>query len=197
MFEKLTIEEYNEILASKAPTPGGGSALATVGTVACSLVEMAINVTTAKLNQADETYAYLRSQGEVIARAKKALYKLSNDDAQAFERIIETLRLPKSTPDEQKCRAQELQKAYHKAALVPLDVMGMCREILKLAQVRIMPYLSKYVSSDCAIAMDLCKAVAKSSLVNVHANTTLISDPILRNSLEKQATAILQEIEKL
>lgn len=197
MLEKLTIEEYNEILASKAPTPGGGSALATVGTIACSLVEMAINVTTAKMSETDENYAYLRSQGEVIARAKKALYKLSNDDAQAFERIIETLHLPKSTPEEQKHRAQELQKSYHRAALVPLDVMGLCREILKLSKMRVMPYLSKYVSSDCAIAMDLCKSIAKNCIVNVHANTALISDPTLKASLEKQAAEIFKEVENI
>ena len=197
MFEKLTIEQYNDILASKAPTPGGGSALAQIAAIACSLTEMAINVTTAKLAETDENCVYLRSQGEVIARAKRALYKLSNDDAQAFERIIEALRLPKTTADEQKRRAQELQKAYHRAALVPLDVMALCREILKVSKMRVSPYLSKYVSADCVIAMDLCRTVAKSSLVNVHANTTLISDPILKNSLEKQAAEILQEIEKL
>lgn len=197
MFENLTIEEYNGILASKAPTPGGGSALAQVAAIACSLAEMAINVTTAKLAETDENYVYLRSQGEVIARAKRALYKLSNDDAQAFERIVEALRLPKTTADEQKRRSNELQKAYHRAALVPIDVMGLCREILRLSKVRILPYLSKYVSSDCVIAMDLCKTVAKSCLVNVHANTALISDPTLKNSLEKQATAILDEINKI
>ena len=197
MFEKLTIEQYNDILASKAPTPGGGSALATIGAVACSLIEMAINVTTAKLAESEENYAYLCSQREVITRAKKALYKLSNDDAQVFEKIIETLRLPKTTPDEQKRRSQELQKAYHRAALVPLDVMSLCREILKLSKVRIMPHLSKYVSSDCVIAMDLCKTVAKSSLVNVNANTSLITDPILKNSLDNQAAEILREIENL
>ena len=197
MFEKLTIEQYNETLASKAPTPGGGSALAQVGAIACSLVEMAINVTTAKMSETDENYAYLNSQGEVIARAKRALYKLSNDDAQAFERIIETLRLPKSTHEEQKHRAQELQKAYHRAALVPLDVMGLCREILKLSQTRVMPYLSKYVSSDCVIAMDLCKSIATNCAVNVHANTALITDSALKNSLEKQATEIIKEIENI
>ena len=45
MFEKMTLQQYNEVLASKEPTPGGGSALAVVGTIACSLVEMAINIT--------------------------------------------------------------------------------------------------------------------------------------------------------
>ena len=144
MFEKLTVEEYNKILASSAPTPGGGSALAQVGACACSLVEMAINVTLTKPAESD-TVEYLNRQLEVTQRAKKALYKLSNDDATAFQRIIDTLRLPKTTDEEKTVRARELQKAYHRAAIVPLDVMNICREIVKLCKVRVMPYLSKYV----------------------------------------------------
>ena len=196
MFEKLTIEEYNSILASNAPTPGGGSALAQVGVIACSLVEMAINVTLTKPNDADRV-EYLNRQLEVVARAKKAFYKLSNDDATAFQRIIDGFQLPKTADGEKMLRARELQKAYHKAAIVPLDVMNICREIIKLCKVRVMPYLSKYVSSDCVIAVDLCKSIAKNSLVNVHANTQLITDPTLKNSLEKQAADILHDIEQL
>ena len=196
MFEKLTIEDYNKTLASNAPTPGGGSALAQVGAIACSLVEMAINVTLTKPAESDAV-EYLNRQLEAIARAKRALYKLSNDDAAAFQRIIDSLRLPKATEEEKLLRTRELQKAYHRAAIVPLDVMNICREILKLCKVRVMPYIGKYVNTDCVIAIDLCKTVAKASLTNVHANTTQITDPILRNSLEKQGAEILHDIETL
>ena len=194
MFEKLTTEEYNKILASSAPTPGGGSALAQVGATACSLVEMAINITLTKPIDSDRA-EYLNRQLEVAARAQKAFYKLSNEDAVAFQRIIDALRLPKSTEEEKTVRSRELQKAYHRAAIVPLDVMNICREIVKLCKVRVMPYLSKYVSSDCTIAIDLCKTVARNSLINVHANTSLITDPSLKNTLEKQGAEILKEIE--
>ena len=196
MFEKLTIEEYNRLLSSSAPTPGGGSALAQVGTVACSLVEMSINVTISKLTDSD-TAEYLTRQLEVAERAKRAFYKLSNEDAAAFQRIIDTLRLPKSSDEEKATRSRELQKAYHRAAIVPLDVMNICREIVKLCKVRVMPYLSKYVSSDCVIAVDLCKTIARNSLLNVHANTALITDPALKNSLEKQGAEVIAEIEKI
>ena len=192
----MTIEEYNKILGSSAPTPGGGSALAQVGAIACSLVEMSINVTLAKLTESD-TVEYLNRQLEVALRAKKAFYKLSNDDATAFQRIIDTLRLPKNTDEEKTTRMRELQKAYHKAAIVPLDLMNVCREIVKLCKVRVMPYLNKYVSSDCAIAIELCKTVAKNSVLNVHANTTLITDPTLKSTLEKQCADILGDIEKI
>lgn len=196
MFEKLTVEEYNKILASNAPTPGGGSALGQVGAIACSLVEMSINVTLTKSIDAD-TAEYLNRQLDVVARAKKAFYKLSNDDAAAFQKIIDTLRLPKNSEEEKALRLRELQKAYHKAAIVPLDVMSLCREIIKLCKIRVMPYLSKYVSSDCVIAIDLCKTIAKNSLVNVHANTQLLTEPTLKNMLEKQGAEILQDIETL
>ena len=196
MFEDLTIRQYNDILASKAPTPGGGSALAQVGAVACSLVEMAINVTLSKMT-AGEDYDYLKSQCDVAMRAKKTMYKLSNDDAQAFEKIIVALHMPQSTDEEKKRRSQQLQKAYHRAAIVPLDLMALCREILRLAKVRVMPNLSKYVSSDCVIAIDLLKNIATNSLVNVRANTTLIVDPTLQSTLDRQAMEILNEIEKI
>ena len=196
MFEKLTIEEYNKILGSSAPTPGGGSALAQVGATACSLVEMAINVTLSKPADSD-TAEYLVRQLDVVTRAKRAFYKLSNEDAAAFQRIIDTLRLPKTTDEEKTIRTRELQKAYHKAAIVPLDAMNVCREVVKLCKVRVMPYLSKYVSSDCVIAIDLCKTVAKNSLLNVHANTQLITDQTLKTTLEKQGAEILHDIDTL
>ncbi|MCH5156854.1 MAG: cyclodeaminase/cyclohydrolase family protein [Clostridiales bacterium] len=196
MFEKLTVEEYNNILASNAPTPGGGSALAQVGAIACSLVEMSINVTLTKPADSDVAQ-YLNRQLDVVTRAKKAFYKLSDEDATAFQRIIDTLRLPKSTDEEKTQRSRELQKAYHKAAIVPLDVMSLCREIIKLCKVRVMPYLSKYVSSDCVIAVDLCVTIAKNCLINVHSNTQLLTDPTLKNTLEKQAAEILHDVEHL
>ena len=196
MFEKLTIEKYNEILASKTPAPGGGSALAMIGATACSLVEMAINVTCAKLEASSETYAYLQSELKVVERAKTALYRLSNDDSKAFEQIIASLKLPKSTHGEEKERESAMQKAYHNAALVPLDVMRICSDLLTRCELRILPHLSKYVSSDCVIAIDLYKAIIRNSKLNVYANTSYIISPDLKALLERQCEEIMQHIKQ-
>ena len=196
MFENLTIEKYNEILASKAPTPGGGSALAVVGAIACSLVEMAINVTTAKLEANSDTYDYLQREVKVIERAKAALYRLANDDATAFEQIIAARKLPKSSYIEAKKRENALQKAYHNSALVPLDVMRVCSDLLSRSELRILPHLNKYVSSDCVIAIDLYKAIIRNSRVNVYANTTYITSPELKALLERQCEEIMQQLKQ-
>ena len=196
MFEQLTIEKYNEILASKAPTPGGGSALAIVGTIACSLVEMAVNVTVAKLDVNNESYDYLQREIKAVERAKTALYRLAKDDSTAFEQIIAARKLPKSTEDEVKHRKMALQKAYHTSALVPLDVMRVCSDMLTRSELRILPYLNKYVSSDCVIAIDLYKAIIRNSRVNVHANTCFISSMELKSLLEKQCEEIMQQVKQ-
>ncbi len=194
MFEELSLKEYNDLLGSKAPAPGGGSALAQVAAMACSLIEMAINVTTAKMSPENANFAYLITQRDFVLRAKKGLYKLSNDDAAAFQRIVNGLGMPKQTEQEAKTRASELQKAYHKAALIPLDVMGLCRECIRICNVRILPLLNKYVSSDCVIAVDLLRSVARNSMLNVRANTALIVDSTLAASLNRQGEQILSEL---
>ena len=194
MLENLTIEKYNEILASKAPTPGGGSALAVVGAIACSLVEMAINVTTAKLEANSDTYDYLQREVKVIERAKAVLYRLANDDATAFEQIIAARKLPKSSDIEAKKRENALQKAYHNSALVPLDVMRVCSDLLSRSDLRVLPHLNKYVSSDCVIAIDLYKAIIRNSRVNVYANTAFITSPELKALLERQCEEIMQQL---
>lgn len=197
MFEKLTFEQYNNLLASNAPTPGGGSALAQVGAIACSLIEMSVNVTLTKLDESDEIYDYLQSEKDIATRAKNAMYKLANEDATAFQKIIDCLRLPKETEEQKVNRKRELQKAYHCAAIVPIDTMNLCREVIKRATVRVTPHLNKYVASDCVIGVDLLKTVARNCAHNVYANTSLITDDALKNSLERQGKEILKEIETM
>lgn len=195
MFEKYTLEKYNEILASKSPTPGGGSALAVVGTIACSLAEMSVNVTLTKLLPNDEQFDFLKRSTTLFGRARKRLEQLSDDDAHAFRNIIDCNHLPKETQEQAIFRENQRQKAFHKAALVPLEVMRVCKEALSAAT-KIFPYLYKYVASDCKIAMDLFADITKNSLENVYANTCLIKDEQLRLTLEKQGEEIVATLEK-
>lgn len=194
MFETLTIEEYCKQLSDKQPTPGGGSGLAIVGAIACSLVEMSANVTLGKLDETDEKYGYLHEALTAITRAKRCLYKLSNDDAIAYGEIVAARKLPKNTPDETAKRTKALQKAFHKAALVPLDVMSLCRDVIFRASYRIADNVTPYVKSDCEIGISLLKTVIEKSMSNVTANTCYIHDAELKATLERQAQQICNAI---
>ena len=194
MFEKMSVEQYCQSLASSSPTPGGGSALAFVGAIACSLVEMAASVTLAKPQTVNGDADYLTRELASITRARKCLYKLSDDDAEAYGNIVSARKLPKDTDEQSKRRTAEMQKAFHKATLVPLDVMNLCRDVLKRAETRVLPNLSKYIVSDCEIGISLLRTVIKYSIENVYANTVFIRDDKLKNSLETQARAIVDSL---
>lgn len=197
MFEKMTIQNYNEILASKTPTPGGGSALAIVATIACSLVEMSVNVTLTKIDEGEEMFNYLKSSLSFFGRAKARLSVLADEDAEAFRSILDCNKLPKDTSEQQLHRQNQQQKAYHRAALVPLDVMRICNEALRNAKQRVLPNLYRYVASDCEIGVDLLAVVVKNSLENVYANTTLLKDEQLKRMLENQGKELVAQAESL
>ena len=114
MFEQLTLKKYTEILASNAPTPGGGSALAVVASIACSLVEMSINVTNTK-TPAEQW----QSHGSFLAKARQKFLRLSDEDAQAFRHILDCMHM-RRTPRPTACKAKRMQKAYHRARWCPL-----------------------------------------------------------------------------
>lgn len=197
MFEKMNIEEYCHALASSAPTPGGGSGLAVVGAIACSLVEMSANVTLQKLDKSDEKYSYLYEAATAIQRARQYLYKLSNDDALAYGEIVAARKLPKNNEEETNVRTKALQKAFHKATLVPLDVMRLCSDVMSRANYRVLDNVSTYVKSDCEIGISLIKTVIEKSVHNVTANTCYIRDEELKSTLERQAMQILDEVNKM
>ena len=181
MYKQMSIEKYNEILSSKAPTPGGGNALAMVGAMACSLCQMAVEVTLTKGEN-----EHLLNCLPTLKRCVAKLQDLAEDDSVAFDRIIAVSRKVKSGEVEKSA----LQKEYHKAALVPLEVMQVCKRALDVAE-NTKPHLYKYVASDCYIGIDLLKVVIKNCTHNVYANTGLITDETLKHSLEKQAEDII------
>lgn len=184
MFKQMTIEKYNEILASKSPTPGGGSALAMAGAMACSLCQMAVEVTLTKGEN-----EYLANCLPTLKRCIAKLQDLAQEDADAFQKIIAVSHQVKLGKTEKSA----LQKEYHKSALVPIQVMQVCKRALDVAE-NTKPYLYKYVATDCYIGIDLLKVAIKDSVHNVYANTCLITDEQLKRSLEKQADDVANSL---
>ena len=71
--------------------------------------------------------------------------------------------------------------------------MEVCRS-LAIANAEILPLLGKYVASDCVIANDLLRTIAKNSMLNVRANVSLLRDGTTASSLEKKGENILREL---
>ena len=90
--------EYLEALASKAPTPGGGSAAAVYGAIGTALGEMVGNLTSGKKKFA----IYEEDVQKILARlggARMDFIRLEKADEQAFQPLSEVYRMKAETKD--------------------------------------------------------------------------------------------------
>lgn len=157
MIEKKTIREFLRELASKKPTPGGGSAAALSGAVAAGLLSMA-----AKFSEDKKTAK--RSE-----RLMKVLMGLIEEDAKAFEKVMET-------------KGEE--KALKRAAEVPLQTARYGYEILKLAE-GLVKNCNPNVITDIGVAAKMAEAAVEGALLNVKVNLASIKDEEFKKEIQK------------
>ena len=99
-FSTSTCTEFVEVLASKAPVPGGGGASALVGAVGTALGNMVGSLTVGKKKYADVEEEILEIR-EKLEQKKQDLVRMVDEDAEAFEPLAKAYRMPKETEKEQ------------------------------------------------------------------------------------------------
>ena len=163
-----TLSEFLADLASDSPAPGGGSVAALSGALAACLTSMVANLTIGKPKYAGAE-ADMRS---VLARSEALrleLAQLIEEDTQAFDRVMAAMKLPKETAEDQASRSAALQSALVDAALVPLDVMGKCVEVIALARVSAEKG-NRNAVSDAGVAALMARAGTHAARLNVMIN---------------------------
>lgn len=129
----LTVTEFNNLLASNAPAPGGGSVAALCGALAASLGAMVANLSIGRKGMEDKWKAFSdwAVQGQEL---KKELLFLVNEDTAAFNKVMEAFSLPKASTEEKAIRAQAIQDANKYASQIPLRVMQAAYKTYDLIQ---------------------------------------------------------------
>ena len=177
-------------LAAATPTPGGGSASAFSAASAAALVAMVARLTIGK-----KKYASVESQMWAMideAESLRAALTLAvEEDAQSFDAILAAMRLPKSTPEEQAYRTEQIDRATLHAAEVPLQTAEKTVQVMALAaQAAAIANLNAI--SDAASAAALARAALTSAGLNVRINCQSLQDA----SPAKPYLERMQEIEK-
>jgi glutamate formiminotransferase/formiminotetrahydrofolate cyclodeaminase len=118
----MKLDQFADLTASESPAPGGGSISAYCGALGVSLGAMVANLSAGKRGWDDKVdyYGEWARKGQHI---KKQLLFLVDEDTRAFNKIIEAVRLPKSTPEEKAIRKHAMNEATKYAIEVPLKVM--------------------------------------------------------------------------
>ena len=118
----LSLTDFANETSSESPAPGGGSISAYCGTLAASLTTMVANLSSHKRGW-DDRWEFFSDWAKKGLDVQNELIDLVDKDTDAFNQIIESIRLPKDTEEEIKKRNEAISKATKNAILVPLSIM--------------------------------------------------------------------------
>ncbi|HEV2717717.1 MAG TPA: cyclodeaminase/cyclohydrolase family protein [Terriglobales bacterium] len=176
MVKDNNIELFLDDLASRKPTPSGGSAAAVMGAMGAALVSMVCNLTIGKTQYRDfeEEFKSVLTKAEELRRD---LTKMIEEDVQAFDAVMRAYGMPRLTKDETATRAQAIQTALKTATLVPMRCCRACREVITLGSV-VAEKGNRNVISDAGVAAVAAYAALRSAALNVFTNARAITDRI-------------------
>jgi formiminotetrahydrofolate cyclodeaminase len=177
----LSVQELLERLGSSDPVPGGGSASALAAAMGAALVAMVAELTIGRPDYAEheETVRHLRFDA-LDRRAE--LVSLAQDDATAYDAVVQARRMRKGTEVEKAARSQALGRAMVDAARAPLRAAIVAGEVLDLAE-RIAPIGNRNAVSDAGVAALLAAAGLRGALLNVRINLPYLpADEPMRTS---------------
>jgi formiminotetrahydrofolate cyclodeaminase len=186
----LSVQQFLERLASADPTPGGGSASAVAGAAAAALVGMVARLS-ARQGRDDAVLAQIAASADA---ERAALLELAQRDAEAFDAVIQAMRLPRGDPEERARRQEAIQRALREAADVPLEVARRCAGLLDLAA-GLARTGAPAAASDVGVAVLLAYAAATGALFNVRINLASLRDPAYVAHTGEQVRALLQRAE--
>lgn len=180
--QNKSIQEFAEVLATKAPVPGGGGASAYVGALGVALGSMVGNLTTGKKKYAEveEEIQFLLAASEKL---QGELMELIQKDADAFYPLSQAYGMPKETEEEKAEKERVLQEALVDATMVPLQIAEKSVKALRLLK-RYAQIGSRIAVSDAGVGAAFCEAALKGAKLNVMINTRLLKDPLLKAEVE-------------
>ncbi len=122
---EMSLTKFAHETSSESPAPGGGSVAAYVGSLGASLGAMVANLSSHKRGWDDkwEYFSELAVEGQTI---KDTLLDKVDEDTDAFNQIIDAIRLPKATDAEKSTRRSAINDATRHAIEVPYSVMKLC-----------------------------------------------------------------------
>lgn len=169
-----SIEVFLDELASKAATPGGGSAAAVMGAQSAALTSMVCNLTIGK-----PKYAEVEAQmQELLAKSeslRQTLIGMIKADVEVFDRLMACYGMAKETDAEKAERSAAIQAVLKEATEVPLACAKACAEAIALSRIAA-DKGNLGVISDAGVAVMAGYAGLKSAALNVYINAGSLKD---------------------
>jgi glutamate formiminotransferase/formiminotetrahydrofolate cyclodeaminase len=190
---------FVEETASESPAPGGGSVAAALGALGAALGTMVANLSSHRRGWDDrwEEFSDWADRGKVC---QEELLGLVDADTEAFNSILDALRLPQGNQKEREARMAAVETATGQAIEVPLKVMEVSLEAMET--IKSMADIGQQTSaSDAGVGALCARAAIRGAYLNVRINAKDLSDQTTATEyldrgaeMEKQASVMEREI---
>ena len=185
MLVDLKVTDFLNKVAGSDPVPGGGSVAALNGAIASALTAMVAGLTIGKKGYEDT--AEIMKHIQTLALTQKTGFVVDIDrDSEAYNKVFDCFKLPKSTDEEKKIRTAAIQEATKFAALVPMQVarnayelMGIIADVAKLG--------NRNAVTDACVAMMSARSAVLGALMNVRINLGSLKDRTFVEQLQSEA----------
>ena len=186
---RKTVVDFVDEVSRDTPAPGGGSIAALAGALGAALASMVANLSIGK-GKFDPKYEEICEIAEQAQQIKDELLVAIDEDTEAFNVVLNAMRLPKDTPQQQSRRQAALSEGYKSAAKVPLRTAELCLKALRLslAAGRIG---NESVMSDAGVGALMAYAGVQGALYNVRINLPKTDDPMFVTEMKRGMAELL------
>jgi glutamate formiminotransferase/formiminotetrahydrofolate cyclodeaminase len=178
-------------VASGTPVPGGGSVAALAGALGAALAEMVARLTIGRKKYADAE-AEMSAAAAGAESLRRKLLNAVDRDSRAYTAVMNAYKLDRSDPG----REAAIQAALRAAADVPLEVVRMALEAMRLARA-VADRGNANATTDAAVAAHMALAAVEGAALNVRVNAHSLADPSVAAHLRESAAALCAEARAL
>ncbi len=191
----MTGTGFVEELSTNSPAPGGGSVSALAGALGAGLSSMVAALTHEKKEMLDSK-PEMDEIGVEAQTLKDRLSFLVDEDTNAFNKVMDANRLPGTTDEEQKAKAEALDAANKYAIEVPIETAGLCYRVIELADVLVEKGNPNSVS-DAGVAAEVALAGVSGACMNVLINLPGVDDEAYCEDKREAVETLMEKAESL
>lgn len=184
------IYDYLEVLASKAPVPGGGGASALGGALAAGLGQMVANLTVGKKRYADveeEMQGYLCA----LNICQMEMTALADRDAEVFAPLAAAYGMPSETEEQKAKKDRVMEENLLAASLVPLQIMEKAVGMMAVLE-EMEKKGSRMAVSDVGVAVQFARTALTGAVMNVYINTKSMKNREKAEELNGRAEELME-----
>ena len=199
----MTCSDFADELSTDSPAPGGGSVASLCGSLSAALSAMVAALTREKKGYEDvqQELAEVADRGQSL---KDAFLLDVDRDTDSFNALMDAMRLPKKTEEEQVARDEAIRLATEDATRIPFGVLERSLPALELAAI-VAEKGNRNSLSDAGVAALTARTCAEGAYYNVLINlkslepseftktTRTKADDLYARALE-QADAIAEKV---